>query len=147
MKGRQGGGREEKVRECKGGGGAARASSTQSSNRSCVPRVSECGRGVGVGVGRAASSHSRRDLRILVKGVWESIDHAAISLEGYQQTGAGGCDTPTIIIIAGYWRERRALSTAQQPSERTRKQNSRSPSPSSTLEMGCGRSKDYVVCV
>ena len=99
---RQGGGGVEKVRACKGRGVAARACSTQSSTRPFVPRVRECGRGVGVGVGRAASSHSRRDLRISVKGVSESIDHAAISLEGYPQTGAGWCDTLTIIIIAGY---------------------------------------------
>ena len=107
MKGWQGAGSEVKVRECVGERGAARASSTQFSNRSCVPSVGECERcvGVGVGVGRAACSHSRRDLCIIVKGVWESIDHAAVSLKGHPQTGAGGCDTPTIITIAGYWLE------------------------------------------
>ena len=34
-----------------------------------------------------ACSHSRRDLCMLVKEVWESLDHAAISHKGYHQTG------------------------------------------------------------
>ena len=34
-----------------------------------------------------ACSHSRRDLCMLVKEVWEGLDHSAISHKGYQQTG------------------------------------------------------------
>ena len=34
-----------------------------------------------------ACSHSRRDLCMLVKEIWESLDHSAISHKGYQQTG------------------------------------------------------------
>ena len=69
MNGRQGSGREEKVWECKEGRGAARASSSQSSNSFYFPRVRVCGLEVGVGVGSQASLHFRHDLRILVIGV------------------------------------------------------------------------------
>ena len=59
----------EKVRYFKEGSGAARATSSQSTNSFCFPRDIMCGLEVGVGVGSQASLHFRHDLRIFVIGV------------------------------------------------------------------------------